>query len=378
MRTETQHDAGALLVRLLVVRRAEDRVRRTVRTDRRLDDVRNETLVGHIVEVLELLPGELRVSTQVVIGSVVDALELVPPERERELDVRRGRRVVRALVVRVVAEPQLLRRDPLLDMPRETRFLPLIVEAQGLRGTREVLHLHLLELARAEDEVARGDLVAERLANLCDPERELLSRRLLDVLEVDEDGLRRLRPEPGDRCGVLDGAHERLEHQVELPGVRELALAAVRAGHPGEVELLRPPIGRELIAFRQVIQAEPLPAVAALDQRVGEVLDVSRRFPYARMHEDGAVQPDDVVTQLDHRAPPRSLHVVLELDAERTEVPRRTRAAVDLARGEHEAASLRERRDLLADIVCHETGAGCGSVRSSSMRCVVEISRSST
>src|SRR5437879_2660793 len=193
MPTETQDDAGALLVGLLVVGRAENRVRRAVRTDRRLDDVRDETLVGHIVEVLELLAGELRVSTQVVIGSVVDALELVPPERERELDVRRGRRVVRALVVRVVAEPHLLRRDPLLDMPRETRFLPLAVEAQRLRGTREVLHLHLLELARAEDEVAGGDLVAKRLANLCDPERELLSRRLLDVLEVDEDGLRRLR-----------------------------------------------------------------------------------------------------------------------------------------------------------------------------------------
>jgi hypothetical protein len=48
--------------------------------------------------------------------------------------------------------------------------VPLLVGA----GLDEELHLHLLELAGAEDEVARRDLVAERLADLPDPERDLL------------------------------------------------------------------------------------------------------------------------------------------------------------------------------------------------------------
>ena len=45
-------------------------------------------------------------------------------------------------------------------------------------GRHEELHLHLLELARAEDEVAGGDLVAEGLADLGDAERRLLAREL--------------------------------------------------------------------------------------------------------------------------------------------------------------------------------------------------------
>src|SRR5438094_5055768 len=385
MRAKAQKHACALLVGLLVVRGAEDGIGRAVRSDRCLDDVRDEPLVGDVVEVLELLPRKLGVAPQVVVGAVVDPFELVPPERERELDVGRRGRVMGALVVGVVAEAQLLPGDALLDVPQKARLLPLAVEAMGLGWAGEVLHLHLLELARPKDEVAGRDLVAKGLADLGDPKRQLPPRRLLDVLEVHEDGLRRLWPEPRDGRGVLDRTDERLEHEVELTRVGKLALAAVRAGHAREVELLRAPRGRELVALRQVVEPETLAAVPALDQRVGEILHVSRRFPHARVHEDRTVQTDDVFPQLDHRSPPGILDVALELDAERPEVPGRARAAVDLARREHEAAPLRERRDLLGDVAfshpgcsLHETGVGCGRVLSSSRRCVVEMSRSRT
>jgi hypothetical protein len=65
---------------------------------------------------------------------------------------------------------------------------PLVV---GCR-LHEELQLHLLELARPEDEVPGRDLVAERLADLRDPERHLLARRLLDVEEVHVRALRGL------------------------------------------------------------------------------------------------------------------------------------------------------------------------------------------
>lgn len=42
----------------------------------------------------------------------------------------------------------------------------------------EVLNLHLLELPGTEDEVARGNLVAERLAHLRDPERYLCTDKV--------------------------------------------------------------------------------------------------------------------------------------------------------------------------------------------------------
>ena len=64
----------------------------------------------------------------------------------------------------------------------------------------EELDLHLLELARAEGVVARVDLVAKRLADLGDAERQLEPRAVEDVLEVDEDALGGFGAEVGDCC----------------------------------------------------------------------------------------------------------------------------------------------------------------------------------
>ena len=214
-------------------------------------------------------------------------------------------------------------------------------QLRAVFGRHEELHLHLLELARAEDEVAGRDLVAERLADLRDAERRLLARRRLHVGEVDEDALRGLRAQVRDRRVVLHRADEGLEHQVELARLGEGVLhAAVRA---------RARLG-------QLVGAEALLAVAAVDERVGEGGDVAARLPHLRGHEDGGVEADDVVAQLHHRAPPGVLHVALEQHAERPVVPGRAEAAVDLARGEHEAASLGEVDDAVHQVVLGHTG----------------------
>ena len=69
----------------------------------------------------------------------------------------------------VGSEPQRL-------VPLHPLALPVLEPLHVIaRRVDEELHLHLLELARPEDEVARGDLVAERLADLGDPERQLLA-----------------------------------------------------------------------------------------------------------------------------------------------------------------------------------------------------------
>src|SRR5439155_7173858 len=85
----------------------------------------------------------------------------------------------------------------------------------------------LLELTGPKDEVAGGDLVPERLADLRDPEGDLLARRLQHVEIIDVDPLRRLGAEVYDRRRLFDRAHERLEHEVEHPrrGQRPLAAA---------------------------------------------------------------------------------------------------------------------------------------------------------
>ena len=53
----------------------------------------------------------------------------------------------------------------------------------------EELQLHLLKLTGAEGEVARGDLIAEGLADLAYAEGQLPAGGPLDILEVDKNAL---------------------------------------------------------------------------------------------------------------------------------------------------------------------------------------------
>ena len=180
---------------------------------------------------------------------------------------------------------------------------PVLVPLGRVRRRHEELDLHLLELARAEDEVARRDLVAERLADLRDPERRLAARELEHVLEVDEDALRGLRAQEDARGVVAHGAHEGLEHQVELARLAQLAAAL------GARDLA-------VVVGLEVVGPPALLALAvALDQRVGEALDVARRLPGARVHQDRRVERHHVVALLDHGPPPLGLDVVLQQHA---------------------------------------------------------------
>ena len=205
-------------------------------------------------------------------------------------------------------------------------------------GRDEELHLHLLELARAEDEVARRDLVAEGLADLGDPERRFLARELQDVLEVDEDALGRLGAQVGDRAGLLHGPDGRFEHQVEVTRLGQVALV-------GFAGVLRgfAPAGK----LADVVGAEALLAGPAVDQWIGEAGQVPRGLPDPGVLQDRGVQRDDVVALLQHRAPRPALDVSLQQDSVVAEVIGRADPAVDLRGREYEAAPLAQGDDLL-------------------------------
>jgi hypothetical protein len=132
------------------------------------------------------------------------------------------------------------------------------------------------------------------------------------------------------------------EHHVEVARLRPLpARAAVRAGDPGELDrvgVVDPlPGGRVLL---HLVDAETLVAREALGERVVEDADVAGGHPHLAREDDRGVEADHVVARGDHVPPPLALDVLLELDAQRTVVPRGPRAAVDLAAGEDEAAPL--------------------------------------
>jgi hypothetical protein len=168
---EAQHRAGLAVDLVLVVGGEEERHHRPRRPGGRLDHVGHVALTARLVEVLELLPRVGGVLGQVVVPAVGDPLQLVPPPREEELDVRGAGRVVAELVGVVGPQPQLVLGDAEVEVPAEALLAPVLVPLLGLGRRHEVLHLHLLELAGAEHEVLRRDLVAERLADLGDPER---------------------------------------------------------------------------------------------------------------------------------------------------------------------------------------------------------------
>ena len=234
----------------------------------------------------------------------------------------------------------------------------------GVRLAEE-LQLHLLELAGAEGEVARGDLVAEGLADLAHAEGQLAAGGADDVIEVDEDALGGLRAEVHGVLRVLGDTLEGLEHQVELADVGEIVLAA---GGAGDVVILDKGghlgLGESVDGFfkgdalllaealDELVGAEALLALLAVHQGVGEAAQMAGGHPGLGIHQDGGVEADVVGVLLDEFLPPGALDVVLELHAQGAVVPGVGQAAVDLGAGENEAAALAQRNDLIHGFFC--------------------------
>ena len=268
---ERQRDPRLAPDLLLAVGIDEEREGRPVGARRGLHDEGHEVLVGVRVEVLQVLARRPLVVAQVEVAPVVDALQLLPAEREAVLDVDGLLGVVRQLVRRVLPEAQPLGVRAQAHVPVPAPRQPLLEDARGLVRAHEVLHLHLLELAHPEHEVAGADLVPEALADLGDAKGQLPAHRLLDVLEVDVRALGGLGSQVDDRGVVLDGAHVRLEHEVEAARRRQrpAVVGALDAEPLHDVRVLE--LGLATVAgARQLIQAISTLAGGALDQRVAE------------------------------------------------------------------------------------------------------------
>ena len=274
-------------------------------------------------------------------------------EPEPVLDVDGALRVVAQLLLRVLEEAHVLGVEAEVHVPVPALLQPVLVPLLVRARHDEELHLHLLELAGAEDEVAGRDLVAEALAGLPDAERRLLARGVHDVQVVDEDALRGLGTQVVHGGGILDGTDRGPQHAVEVARLGEVALgAAVRAGDVGEAVGRRPPV-LLLVGLDQLVGAPALVAVLALGQGVGERRDVAGRLPHLGREDDGRVQADDVIATADDRLPPLPAHVLLELHAQRAVVPCRAGAPVDLRRREHEPAALAQIDDGINAISGH-------------------------
>ena len=189
----------------------------------RFDDVWSHVLLGLFVKIAEGLSTRLGMRHQVIVGAVGYALNLAPTPRILVLDVESPLGVVGQLVLLVLTEAEPRRIEAQPGVPAHARLDPLIVRPFIVARLYEVLDLHDLELACAEYEPASRYLIAERLADLADAERQLAPGRGRHVLEVDEDALSGLGTEVHYVLVGLNRSDVGLEHEVEHAGVRQRA-----------------------------------------------------------------------------------------------------------------------------------------------------------
>jgi hypothetical protein len=249
----------------------------------------------------------------------------------------------------MLEQPQVLGVDAEVDIPLLPAVDPILVPLLGARRLDEELHLHLFELAGAENEVTGRDLVAEALADLTDAERRLAARGGHHIGKVHEDALRGLGPQIVQAFLGFDRAEVRLQHHVEFARFGPLArVTGVGIANVGQ------PVGRRmavlgLVRLDEMVCAITLVRDQRLHQRVVEHLDVAGCHPHFARQDDRGVEADDVVATGDHRAPPLPLDVLLEFHAKRSVVPRRFRASVDLAGLKHKTTPLGHVRDGVDD-----------------------------
>jgi len=236
------------------------------------------------------------------VGAVVDAFEFLEAERELELDIVCVLGVVRQLVTGMLMETELGRRNTKIDMPLHPCLSPLFKPTIVVTGLHKKLHLHLLELSRPENEIARRDFIAKSLANLCDTKRDLFSGRLHDIQVVHIYSLRCLRPQVDDSRIVFNRPHVCFEHEVKHSGFGKRPLVpALRALG------IRLP-GFSLNSF--VVASEAVLTHLAVDQGVRETRHVPGRLPYLWMHQNCGIDTLDVVALVDHGTPPSFLEVL--------------------------------------------------------------------
>ena len=200
------------------------------------------------------------------------------------------------------------------------------------------------------------------LPDLGDAERHLHARAVEHVLEVHVGALGRLGPQVRDRALVLHRPHVRLEHEVELARLGELAFHAAD-GALGLRPRPRPPLAaasssgnssarkRRWQFWHSTSGSEKVETWPLVTQTCG-------------MHEDAGVEADDLVVLPHHRRPPGVAEVVLQLHAQRTVVVDRLHAAVDLGGLEDEAAALAQGDELVHPALRMRRLAAAGSSKS--------------
>ncbi len=334
-----------------------------VKADRCLHHIRHIRFIQIGIVIRDLLARVFLMLRKVEIGTRMDPFHFLEPKREFIFHVHGSIGIMSQLFMNVKTIVVVAKAKR--PVPFHPDIPPGLKPSQLSAGFHEELHLHLLEFPHPEDELAGHDLIAERLADLGDPERDLHTPCFLNVQVVYENTLGRFGPEEHLHGPVGSGTHLGREHQVELADFRPVPRSADRANnffikddlsqlfqivviqrlgepvmqpvpflpvfeHPliGLPELLlveriTKPFGRFfnlftdlVLVFGQLIFDQHVGPVTffgilVIDQRIVEGIHMAGGFPDRGMHENGRVDPHDILIQQYHAVPPVFFDIIL-------------------------------------------------------------------
>src|SRR5688572_28043854 len=87
-----------------------------------------------------------------------------------------------------------------------------------------------------------------------------------------------------------------------------------------------------------LIGAKPFLGQQTIAHRIAEGIDMPRRLPNLRVHDDRRLEAGDIFASAGHRVPPELFDVAFEFRAERAVIPETVDATVDFRRLENESA----------------------------------------
>src|SRR5437762_12438665 len=161
---------------------------------------------------------------EIEVGAIGNAHQFIPMtfylftfREEAILNIAGTLGIVRQLFWRLFVQPQVFFRDANVLKPLMTGIDPFLMSRFVFARSHEIFHLHLLKLARAENEITGRNFVAKRFADLRDAKRQLASTGVQDVEKIYEDALRGFRTKIDECFGIVlcSCPDVRANHKIE-------------------------------------------------------------------------------------------------------------------------------------------------------------------
>jgi len=305
----------------------------------------------------------LLVVAQVKIGAGVNTLNFLEAKWELELDIGGCIGVMRKLFM--LMEPVLSIAETHGLVPAHPLIEPVLEPFHLLTGLNKKLHFHLFKFTHTKNELPGNNFVPEGLANLGNTKGDFHPAGFLDVQVVNEYPLGGLRTQVYGVCLIADGTQLGFKHQVKLPYVSPVTGARDGTGnftilnyffyrsqvirfkrlhhslvygfgmfrqlnHTGvglSEKLLIKTISKTLTRLFNLlfnffllllnpllnkrIGTVALLAVPVVNQRIVEGAGMPRCHPNLGVHENGRINPHNVLINPGHGFPPKATDVIL-------------------------------------------------------------------